>query len=168
MSWEALTTNEVLTLFNDSETTAYETAKGTAQNVDLAATITLVVNELRDAIKGRTSDVGAAPTIPAGFKKTTIAAVRYEFLNSIPGGKGLLNEERIAANQEYKDFLKEIRAGKVFIPPTSEVTRPGGVMWNSENKIIPRTHPVPPPLQQTGSPSTTQPPYANPDVNDGL
>ena len=117
MAWETLSTDEVLALFNDSETDAYNTAKGDANGADLGIIIGFVVNELVEAISGRDIVLGPAGTIPAGFKKKAIGAVRYEFLNALPTGKSLLTEERVKAKGEYDALLKGIQDGSIKVQP---------------------------------------------------
>ena len=115
MAWESLTAAEVLALFNDSETTAYNTAKGDDAGAALPQAITFVVNELREAIAGRDIILGPDGTLPSGFKKKAIGAVRYEFLNALPTGKSLLTEERVKANAAFEKLVEDIQAGKIKI-----------------------------------------------------
>ena len=165
MSWQPFTADDVLALFNDSEQQAYDAAKGDGADDDLSKAVQFVMDELVAVCKGRTTDIGPAGTVPSGFKRVAIGAAVYSFLNSLPSGKSLLNEERIAANKRYEALIDGIRSGKIFIEPTDESARPPSVAWNSENKIIQRTHPVPPPSQQL-PPVQPSPPYANPNIND--
>ena len=115
MAWELLSAAEVLALFNDSELDAYNTAKGDDAGEGLAQTITYVVNELREAVSGRDIVLGPDGTIPSGFKKKAIGAVRYEFLNALPAGKSLLTEERVKANAAWEKLIEEIQAGNVKV-----------------------------------------------------
>jgi len=117
MPWETITTDDVLALFNDSEVAAYNTAKGDATGADLGRTLCLVVNELREAVAGRDIATGPAGTIPAGFKKKVIGAVRYEFLNAIPAGKKLLTEERVAAATAFEKLIAGIQDGSIHVTP---------------------------------------------------
>jgi hypothetical protein len=115
VDWLTLTTDDVLALFNDSETSAYEQAKGEAAGTTLAAAVTAVVNELREAISGRDITLGPDGTIPSGFKKRAIGAARYEFLNALPTGKSLLNEERVKANAVFEKLIEGIQEGKIHV-----------------------------------------------------
>ena len=115
MAWETLTTDDVLVLFNDSETSAYEQAKGEATGTSLAAAVTAVVKELREAISGRDISLGPDGTIPSGFKKRAIGAARWQFLLAIPTGKSLLTDERKTENEKYEKLIEGIQDGTVHV-----------------------------------------------------
>lgn len=117
MPWVPVTPDEVLALFNDSETTAYNAAKGDTAGADLAATLDLVVSELREAIAGRDRVLGPDGTVPAGFKKKVLGAVRYEFLNALPTGKQLLTAERVAAATAFEQLIAGIQSGRIQMVP---------------------------------------------------
>jgi hypothetical protein len=122
MPWVPVTTDDVLALFNDSETTAYNAAKGDTAGADLGATLGLVVSELREAIDGRDLVLGPDGTVPAGFKKKVAGAVRYEFLNALPAGKKLLTPERVAAATAFEELLHGIQSGRIHVVPGDGLT----------------------------------------------
>jgi len=115
MSWQAFTDDLVLAEFNDSETDAYNTAKGDDSGTDLDTILAGVVNEFRDALAARGHPLDAAGTLPPGVVPKAVAMVRWRFLLALPIGKSLLTEERKAANEAGEKLLEGIRAGKVGI-----------------------------------------------------
>ncbi len=160
MSWKSFTTADVLAAFNDSEKSQYDAA---TYSDDLGNIVLQVCDEFQGAIKSRTTDVPGPAQLPAGFIGKACQMVIWRFLNKIPAGTGLLTEQRAKQNERAEKLIDDIRAGKAFIEPSSEVNRPPMVAWNSENKVILRTHPTPAPSQQF-PPSTTAPGYANPNA----
>jgi hypothetical protein len=123
--WSALTTDEVLNQFNDSELTAYDSAKGDAHSVALPDIIIKVMDQITDAYlnAGRLLDsttglIPATGTIPAGEKNRAIAIARFRYLLAIPTGKAL------AENRE--DDAKKAEEYFVMISKR-EIKAPGGV-----------------------------------------
>ena len=117
MSWETLTTDDVLALFNDSEQQAYDIAKGTPAGDGLAVAVDVVVNEVREAISGRDISLGPDGTIPSGFKKRAISAARWQFLLALPSGKSLLSDERKAENERFQKLIDGIQDGSIHVVP---------------------------------------------------
>jgi len=127
--WSALTTTEVLAQFNDSETTAYDTAKGDPMQTSLADIIVKVMDQIVQAYSdaGRLIDptTGVAPangTIPAGDKNRAIALVRWKYLLAIPTGKSLA-ENRAEEAKKAEEYLLLVAQRK--FSQSGVATRPG-------------------------------------------
>ena len=103
--WNPLTEAEVLRQFNDSETQAYNAAKGDDNGAALGDIITKVIDEIRLAYANgaRAVDVDNATTLPDGEKNRAIALVRWRFLIALPTGEGLakFRKEDAEAAREY-------------------------------------------------------------------
>ena len=117
MSWETLTTDDALALFNDSERDAFNAAKGDTGDAGLASAVSFVVGELREAISGRDISLGPDGSIPSGFKKRAIGAVRWQFLMALPAGKSLMTDDRKAANESYEKLVEGIQDGTIKVVP---------------------------------------------------
>ena len=127
--WSALTTTEVLSQFNDSETTAYDTAKGDPTQASLADIIAKVMDQIVQAYSdaGRLIDpaTGLAPangTIPPGEKNRAIALVRWKYLLAIPTGKSLA-ENRADEAKKAEEYLLLVAQRKFKF--SGVATKPG-------------------------------------------
>jgi hypothetical protein len=131
---------------------------------DLAPILVEVVAEFRDAIAGRDNDLDATDnTLPAGLAKYARDLALWIFITrGVPKNEGLQTKERADAAKTAEDILKGIRDGNVPIEPPTGWTNNTAKNWDSENRLVMRTHPVPPPAQQSGTPASGRP-YANPD-----
>jgi hypothetical protein len=160
------TVDDVLGEFTPTELAAFTQLLG-GQPLDnttkLAVIVGNVVAEVRGSIIAGGYDVDTSPnTIPAGLLNDLIAIARWRFLVSAPNFKAFQTEERKGL---YTDSLAKLSliAQQQYSPESpspSEIVRTG--MWNSENKLIMRTHPIPQPGTQYGPQDGTQ--YANPDA----
>jgi hypothetical protein len=128
--WSPLTPTEVLAQFNDSETTAYDTAKGDPGLVSLGDIINKVMDQVTQAYAdgGRLMDTttGAVPasgTIPAGEKNRAIALIRWKYLLAIPTGKSLAENRATEARKAEEYFLQV--AQRKFNFSGAAVARPG-------------------------------------------
>jgi hypothetical protein len=115
MPWQELTDTLVLAEFNDSETDAYNTAKGDDAGTSLDQIISGVVGEFADVIAARGHVLDGAGTLPPLVIPKAIAMVRWRFLLALPTGKSLLSDERKAANEAGEKLLERIAEGKVGI-----------------------------------------------------
>jgi hypothetical protein len=131
--WIPLTVADVLNQFNDSETAAYDTAKGDASSASLPDIITKVMDQITQAYAdaGRLFDTVAQAipvtgTIPAGEKNRAIAIVRWKYLLAIPAGKSLAENRAKEAQDAESYFLLVARrkiqfAGVVLARPGRHV-----------------------------------------------
>src|SRR5712672_70618 len=166
MAWEILTTEDVLSQFTIAEAAAIRTLQGSGTGsglpfVNIDMKVAKVVDEVRGYIiaGGYAGDPILDTTIPAGLFEDAITIARWRLLISTPSFRQLQTEER---KQAFEDALKKlalVAAQKFFIEPPIPETNPRTGNWNSENKLIMRTHPVPRPATQFTPQINT---YANP------
>ena len=125
--WIPLTTTDVLAQFNDSETAAYDAAKGDPGSTSLPAIITLVINQIFQACDdgGRLVDNVDAGTIPPGEKNRAIALARWKYLLALPTGKALQTEERKKAHDDAEAYFLQIAQRKVAHAGAVSLGRPG-------------------------------------------
>lgn len=161
MAWTTLTDLEVIEEFNPQELTALNTIKG---RNDLGAIVERVVSRVRAAVMSGNYPIGEPGTIPEGLKDGAIAMARWKFLISVPKNDALQTKDRRDANDKFEELLDKI-AAMDFAPEEPVPSGQGrGGNWNSENKLIMRTHPTPKPSTQSQSTTQSSPPYANPNA----
>ncbi len=175
MSWEVLTTEDVLSEFTVAENSAIRnllggsgsgSASGSGSgppfwNLDLVTV--RVIDEVRGYIAagGYDLDETSDPrTIPLGLFEDAIAIARWRILISTPLLKQLQTEDRKKSFEDAERKLLLISEQKFVPEPPAADTAPTG-NWNSENKLIMRTHPIPTPATQWTPQINT---YANPDA----
>ena len=157
MAWTTLTTDELLQEFNAREQAALDAIKGDAA---LAGILDRAVAEFRSAITAGGYTVGDEGTLPDGLKSLCIALARWRFLVSVGKNEALQTKERKDAHDRALTILDKIVAQDYAVEsPTTTGGRSGS--WNSENKLVMRTHPVPRPGDQY---SGTSGAYANDDA----
>ena len=124
--WTTLTEAEVLNQFNDSETAAYDTAKGDDKGVALLDIIQKVTDQIWLAYSqgGRVVDTQGAGTIPAGEKNRAIALVRWNYLNALPSGKSLA-ENRQPEAKSATDYFLMVAKRELKSPGGVAIARPG-------------------------------------------
>jgi len=168
MSWEILTTEDVLSEFTISEAAAIRQLQGSGTgsgfpfaNIDMK--VSHVVDEVRGYIiaGGYAVDPILDTTIPASLFEDAITIARWRLLIATPSFRQLQTEERRLAFDAAIKKLLLIAAQKFFVEPPIPETNARTGNWNSENKLIMRTHPVPKPSTQWTPQSDT---YANPDA----
>lgn len=130
---------------------------------DLAAILAEVIAQFRDAIAGRENPLDDDGTIPSGLAKYARDLALWIFITrGVPENEGIQTKERNDAAKKAEEILKGIRDGDISVEPPTGWSTSVAKNWNSENRIVMRTHPVPPPIQQAPPPSSGRP-YANPD-----
>ena len=168
MAWKAPTAEDVLSEFTPSEVTSITNLMG-GSPFDPTGKVTVIVKRTVDEIRGYINsgayaiDTSADDTLPPSLIADCISIARWRFLISAPQLKQLQTQER------YNDLMDSLKKLALIAqhefnvePPTpSGVIRAG--MWNSENKILMRTHPTPAPSTQFQV-QQNQPAYANPDA----
>ena len=129
--WSALTVQEVLNQFNDSETQAYDTAKGDANSISLPDIIAKVMDQVMGAWinGGRYIDLstGLAPatgTIPPEEKNRAISVARWKYLLAIPTGKSLA-ENRAEDAKSAEAYWEKIATRAVKAAGGVSIARPG-------------------------------------------
>jgi|SRR5438477_2541506 len=168
MSWEILTTEDVLSQFTMAEAAAIRQLQGSGTgsgfpfaNIDMK--VAHVVDEVRGFIiaGGYAVDLILDTTIPLGLFEDAIAIARWRLLIATPSFRQLQTEERRLAFDEAMKKMFLIAAQKFYIEPPIPDINPRTGNWNSENKVIMRTHPIPRPGTQFTPQINT---YANPDA----
>ncbi len=166
MSWQILTTEDVLSEFTPNEASAIRNLQGGSGSGAPYTNIDVIVANVIDEVRGFIIAGGYAVdlvfdnTIPTGLFEDGIAISRWRILISAPSLKQLQTEERRFAFDKAEAKLLLIAEQKFFVEPPLPPTNPRDGSWNSENKILMRTHPVPRPATQFTPQINT---YANPD-----
>ncbi len=159
MSWKTLTSSEVLEEFTPQEQAALKGIQGAIDR--LPSILTRVVNMARGSIRAGGGTLGDDGTTPDQMDMDLIAIARWRWLIAFPQLKAMQTAERKAAHDDAMKRLDQVANQKVSIESPDPSVNPPGGNWNSENKLVPRTHPTPRPTTQTGTSVTD--PYANPD-----
>ncbi len=103
-----------------------------------------------------------AGLLPPELHGECIAMARWNLLIAFPALKALQSEPRKEANDAALKKLEAIAAQKCSVrPPTATTGASRTGNWNSENKLIGRTHPTPRPAAQF-PPNADD--YGNPDA----
>jgi hypothetical protein len=161
MSWAtALSESDVLAEFTAQEAALITKLQGGTDN--LAILVSRAIAEVRDAIRAGGYDLDADGTLPLGLHSDCIAIARWRFLLSLPdAAKPFQTEGRKAAFEEAQKKLGKISNQEWAVEPPSPSTLGRFGNWNSDNKLLMRTDPVPRPGTQF-SPASGQ--YANPNA----
>jgi hypothetical protein len=133
MNWYAFSVSDVLAQFNDSETAAYDTAKGDTASADLPSIVTAVIAQIQEAWTngGRAPDpTGATATIPAGELNRAVALARWRYLLALPTGQTLQTPERKHAADDAETYLLQIAKRQVKPGGAVAVARPTHRMQN--------------------------------------
>lgn len=166
MAWTAPTANDVLQQFTPHEEAALKTLQGDNAGANLASILSLVVAKVRGAVRSGGYPLDADPTkIPGDLFDAAVALARWRYLiGGRTAGKVMQTAERKAANDAAEALLKQT-AAQEYVPEPPETggggTVPRAGSWNSEQKLVMRTHPIPPPAAQYQAPGAPSP-YANP------
>ncbi len=163
MSWATPTADDVLSEFTQQEIDQIKKIQGAA---NLPGILARVVAEIRDYIRsgGYALDATDETTIPLGLHNDAITLARWRLLIALPQAKNLQSDARKEATERAEKKLLLIADQKFSVePPDASAGTAKIGSWNSENKIIMRTHPVPRPATQF-SPQTGK--YSNPDATE--
>lgn len=167
MSWEIITTEDVLSEFTIAEASAIRSVMGSGSGSGLPfGNIDVIVGDVIDEVRGYIIAGGYRVdpvydnSLPPSLFVDAIAIARWRLLISAPAFKQLQTDER---RQAYEDALKKLylisqQKFDIDIPDPTFIPKTGA--WNTENKIIMRTHPVPRPGTQFTPQINT---YANPN-----
>ena len=159
-NWQQLTEDEILSGLTEKERNDFAKASvGTSVPDRLQPILQQLVDEIQSLILSR-ADNPAPPAddvIPKGFVARAVSIARWRVLISIPGYQP--GESRKLDYENAEAFFLKVAEGK--IRPAADraedapaPTKSNGA-WNSENKILGRMHPTPPPAGAADS-------YANP------
>lgn len=144
MSWQIPTADDVLSEFTPTENAAISTLMGSGSldsTAKLSAVLTRVIAEVRAYIMSGDYALDDDPlTIPLGLFNDAIAIARWRFLVSVPALKQLQTDERKDAYKDALTKLALIAKGEFAVEPPVPPTTPLNGNWNSEQKLIMRTH----------------------------
>jgi len=169
MGWEIPTIDDVLSEFTPSEMAAISnvmsfSGSGSGQLTGQKLTVILVrcIAEIRGYIRSGDYPLDDDPRrLPLETFPDVINICRWRFLVSAPSLKQLQTEDRKKAYDDSFAKLRMIASQDFAVEPPIEVDDSGTGTWNSENKLIMRTHPIPTPATQFTPQVNT---YANPDA----
>jgi hypothetical protein len=163
MSWILLTETDLFTRLSPQEQATLANIQGATDQAPtyLADAGAALVGSCRAGGYAVNSD----GSIPGQYKNEVLALARWEWLNAFPQLKALQTAARQKAFENAKKVFDEIAAQKRNVEPPTAGANPASGQWNSENKLVMRTHPVPPPgTQFQSSDPGDQPEYANPNA----
>jgi hypothetical protein len=165
MPWRQITVEEVNQEFTPQEAATLKNIQGAQDN--LPNVLGRVVEQARGAIRAGSYPLADdASALPSQLVTTVIDLAVWRYLKSFPTLKALQTKDRKDAYDAAMTRLKDVANQKENIEPpdadtnTSAQPRPG--QWNSENKILGRSHPAPTPATQFPSGNANRP-YANPE-----
>jgi hypothetical protein len=165
MAWSTPTADDVLSEFTPSELATISTILGKSpfdNTAPLSAVLSRVVDEMRGYINAGNYTLDAdSTTIPKGLFNDAIAISRWRFLISAPQFKQLQTDERKELYTAAMSKLTLVSEQKFAVEDPLPIADVTSSTWNSENKLIMRTHPVPYPGAQFTPQTGT---YANPDA----
>jgi len=156
--WTALTSADVRAQLSEAEAAAVEAVLAGTNKLD--GLVAKVIAQIREDILAGDYPLHAAATyIPGGLVNDAVAIARWKLLLALPGYEDLQSKVR---ENEYKEAMAKLRtiaAGKRKVEPPEGSIKPSiAGNWNSENKIVPRIHPLPRPGIQSPS---SEPGYSN-------
>jgi len=165
-SWEVLTAEDVLSEFTVAEASSIRSLQGSGSgsglpfgNID--SIVIRVIDEVRGYVVSGGYSVDDDPrTIPISLFEDAIAIARWRLLIATPSFKQLQTDERKEAFELALKKLLLIAQQQFAVESPIPDVNPRSGNWNSENKLIMRTHPIPTPATQFQPPTDA---YANPD-----
>lgn len=150
MAWHEVTTEDVMSEFTPAERNML---KGIQADTDFLENILdRVIARVRGCVRAGGGEVDATESYtPDQFDGEVIAITRWRWLIAIGAAQSMQTEQRQKAWEEAEKRLDKVADGDLSVePPTDEEETPVGGTWNSERKLIMRTHPIPTPTDQTG------------------
>lgn len=160
-NWATLTEDDILSGLTEKERNDFAKASvGTSVPDRLLPILAQLVDEIQGMILSRADNPTppSATVIPKAFVARAVSVARWRVLISIPGYQP--GESRKLDYENAEAFFLKVADGKIRPPADRPVdapapTKPTG-SWNSENKVLGRMHPTPPPAGSAAG-------YANPD-----
>ena len=171
MAWKTVTVEDVLGELTLQEQQALNALEGASDQLPLI--LARVVNAARGAIRAGAYRLGEEGTTPDQLDMDIIAITRWRWLTAFPQLMRLQTRDRRDAHDEGLARFDRIARQKMAIEPPppkpgrsgrAKLPSPKSGQWNSENKLLNRTHPVPTPEAQWPAPEGTPPPWANPEI----
>lgn len=129
----------------------------------LQTRLTDTVAEFIGAMIAAGYNVNNDGTVPDQLRGHITSRATWLFMTDFAQLKSMMTDGRKEAAQKAEGMLEKIASRTAGAIEDPAGTAASNANWNSENRIILRTHPTPPPSQQF-PPSTTAPGYANPEA----
>jgi len=156
MPWRKITTNDCK--FTPAELATLNNIQGGADG--LAKRLADVVGEFIGSMNAAGYPTVADGRVPDQLRGHILARTQWLFLTDFPALKSMQTDGRKKAAEDAEKLLEKIaqREAGAIESPFPPAAKTGN--WNSEPRLVMRTHPIPNPSQQTG----TGDKYANPDA----
>jgi hypothetical protein len=126
----------------------------------VADAIASAVARIRRAVSAANALDADSTRVPTSLKAVTVRMALYALMERI--GLSLSDDQRRTRELDSSD-LTQLAERKILVEPpdslATDLTPQNRGAWNSEHKLIGRTHPVPAPARQ----SSTAGAYANPE-----
>ena len=164
MSWHQVTTDMVLQEFTPAEQATLKNIQAAQDN--LQPILDRTVAAVRGAIRAGGYDLGADGQTPDQLDGEVIAITRWRYLVAIPQAKSMQTDARKAAHDSAVARIDKVANQEVNIETPTAGVNPASGNWNSENKLLMRTHPTPTAVSQGQQTDQNNPQYANPDITD--
>jgi hypothetical protein len=121
MSWNAITTADVLEEFTPQEIGALNNLQGGQEN--LVPILARVVNAARGSIIAGGNRLGPEGTVPDQLREEIIDVARWRWLISLPQMERLQSRPRQDAFEAAKETLKAVAQGgiRIEVPPAAMV-----------------------------------------------
>lgn len=161
MPWRAITTAQVLAEFTPAESALLANIQGADSALQQILSDTAA--EFVGAMSAAAYSVATDGSVPDQLRRHVIARARWGWLIAFPQLKALQTDGRKAAADAAEKMLEKIAERKAGAIEDPAGTGNSNQNWNSENRIILRTHPAPPASLQS-PPQTGGAPYANPNA----
>jgi hypothetical protein len=159
MAWKTITADDVLSEFTPQEQAMLQGIQGASEQ--LPGIVARVIRAARGAIRAGGYALGDEGTAPDQLEADIIAIARWQWLLAFPQLQRLQTSERQAAHDQGRTRLDAVGRQQWSVEPPVPGANPASGNWNSENQLLGRTHPVPPPAAQYPSGNLNRP-YANP------
>ena len=161
MSWRPITADDIAESFTPSENAALQAASNSA--TVLTTRLTESIQEFVGGMAAAGYPVNNDGTVPDQLRRHVVAQAVWSWLRNFPMLKVFKTDERKQAAADAQRIYEKIvnrTYGALEAPYGTDITTGN---WNSEQKLIMRTMPTPPPAQQFQSTPQT-PLYANPNA----
>ncbi|MDE2096191.1 MAG: fibronectin type III domain-containing protein [Patescibacteria group bacterium] len=160
MPWRVITAANIQGRFTATENALLQATAGSSNK--LQERLTDTVGKFNGAMSAAGYAV-AAGLAPDQLRSHVMAMTVWEWLKDFPSLKVFKTAERLAAYNEAEkvyELIVQKNYGAIESPAGPDATG----NWNSQNKIIGRMHPVPPPGGQWQPNIFGEPEYANPNT----
>ena len=161
MSWRAITAQNIQGRFTATENALLQATSGAGNK--LQERLTDSIGVFVGAMSAAGYQVVTTGLVPDQLRNHVMAMAVMEWLKDFPGLKVFKTAERVQAVKDANDALAKI-AQKQYGALESPFGPDLSACWNSENKIIGRMHPLPPPNMQFVATGINGPAYANPNA----